>query len=76
MEREVIVSRFTEGMEKVKRYGMKSDFSIGRPAATLAKDFEKYYKKSKSGEKTGVEFSRLLKIARTILYRYFKVYER
>ena len=45
MERELIVERVREGIEKAKIYGTKSGRPIGRPERELPKDFEKYYKK-------------------------------
>ena len=41
MEREMIVERVNEGIEKAKRYGTKSGKPIGRPERTLPKNFEK-----------------------------------
>jgi len=73
--REIIVSRVKEGIEKAKRYGTKSGVPIVRLVATLPKDFDKYYKKWKTKKISGVEFSNLLRIGRTTLYRYIKVYE-
>lgn len=75
MERELIVERVREGVEKAKIYGTKSGKPIGRPERTLPKDFEKYYSKWKDKEITAIEFARLLKISRATLYRHIKEYE-
>lgn len=75
MEREIIVERVKEGIQKAKRYGTKSGKAIGRPERTLPKDFEKYYRKWKDKEITGVEFAKLLEVSRATLYRYIKQYE-
>jgi DNA invertase Pin-like site-specific DNA recombinase len=76
MERELIVSRTLEGIEKAKRFGTKSGKPIGRPERTLPKDFEKYYKKYKDNEITGVEFARLLEVSRATLYRLINDYDK
>ncbi len=70
MERELIVERVREGMDKAKKYGTKSGKDIGRPERTLPKEFEKYYARWTSEEITAVEFSRLLGVSRSTLYRY------
>lgn len=75
MERELIVDRVKEGIEKAKEHGTKSGKAIGRPERTLPKNFEKYYKQYKSEEITGVEFAKLLEVSRATLYRYIKEYE-
>jgi DNA invertase Pin-like site-specific DNA recombinase len=75
MERELIVDRVKEGIEKAKIYGTKSGKPIGRPERTLPKDFEKYYVKWKTNEITAVEFSKLLGISKATLYRYIKEYK-
>lgn len=75
MERELIVDRVREGVEKAKIYGTKSGKPIGRPERTISKDFEKYYKKWKANEITAIEFAKLLNISRSTLYRYIKEYE-
>lgn len=75
MERELIVDRVKEGIAKAKVYGTKSGKPIGRPERTLPDNFEKYYKRWKSEEITGVEFSKLLGVSRATLYRYIKEYE-
>jgi DNA invertase Pin-like site-specific DNA recombinase len=76
MEREVIVERVKEGIEKAKRYGTKSGKAIGRPERTLPKDFEKYYLKWKAKEIKATEFAKLLEVGRTTLYRYIDLYEK
>ena len=75
MEREIIVDRVKEGLEKAKQYGTKSGRAIGRPERTLPKDFEKYYKKWKENEINGTEFSKLLGVSRATLYRYISYHE-
>jgi DNA invertase Pin-like site-specific DNA recombinase len=74
MERELIVERVKEGIEKAKTYGTKSGNPIGRPKRTLPKNFEKYYNRWKLGDITATEFARLLSISRATLYRYIKHY--
>lgn len=76
MERELIVDRVREGIEKAKIYGTKSGKPIGRPERAVPKDFEKYYKQWKAKEITAVEFSKLLGISRATLYRYIKYYRK
>jgi len=75
MEREIIVDRVKEGIQKARIYGTKSGKPIGRPERVLPKDFEKYYIKWKSKEITAVEFAKLLNIGRATLYRYIKDYK-
>lgn len=75
MERELIVDRVREGIEKAKIYGTKSGKPIGRPERVLPDNFEKYYKRWKAKEITGIEFSKLLGVSRATLYRYIKEYE-
>lgn len=75
MERELIVERVKEGIEKAKTHGTKSGNPIGRPERTLPKDFKKYYKKWQAGECTAVEFAKLLGVSRASLYRYIKLHE-
>lgn len=75
MERELIIERVQEGMEKAKRYGTRSGKPIGRPPAELPKDFEKYYHQCKEGKITKVEFARLLQVSRATIYRYIEQYE-
>jgi DNA invertase Pin-like site-specific DNA recombinase len=74
MEREQIVERVREGVQKAKKYGTKSGKPIGRPAAELPKDFKKYYDKWESNEITAVEFAKLLQVSRATLYRYINIY--
>ncbi|WP_010250235.1 recombinase family protein [Acetivibrio cellulolyticus] len=76
MEREIIVERVREGIEKAKKFGTKSGLSIGRPERTLTKEFEKYYKKWKDKEITAIEFAKLIGVSRATLYRYIKEYKR
>jgi DNA invertase Pin-like site-specific DNA recombinase len=75
MERELIVERVREGVEKAKRYGTRSGKPIGRPVHKLPKDFEKYYKRFTEGDINGVECAKLLQISRATLYRYIDEYE-
>jgi DNA invertase Pin-like site-specific DNA recombinase len=75
MERELIADRVREGIEKAKIYGTKSGKPIGRPERILPDNFEKHYKRWKSEEITGVEFSKLLGVSRATLYRYIKEYK-
>lgn len=70
-ERDQIQSRVKEGLVNAKANGVK----LGRPERTLPKDFEKYYKKWKDNDITGVEFSKLLNISRATLYRNIKEFE-
>ncbi|HEY5563220.1 MAG TPA: recombinase family protein [Clostridiaceae bacterium] len=74
MERELIVERVKEGIEKAKIYGTRSGNSIGRPKRALPKNFEKYYIKWKSSDISATEFARLLSISRATLYRYINQY--
>lgn len=71
-EREKIQSRVIEGLKVAKDKGIK----LGRPERTIPKDFKKYYERWKSGEVTAVEFSKLLGVGRSTLYRYIRQYER
>jgi len=75
MEREIIVERVREGIEKAKRYGTKSGIPIGRPFPELPDSFEKYYIKMQSGEITKVEFAKLLGISRATAYRWIEHYK-
>ena len=75
MEREMIVDRVNEGIEKAKQFGTKSGKPIGRPERELPKNFEKYYPKYKAGEITGIEFAKLLEVSRATLYRNLKEFE-
>lgn len=75
MERELIVERVKEGIEKAKIYGTKSGKPFGRPKVELPKDFIKYYTKWTNKEITGVEFAKLLQVGRTTLYKYINEYQ-
>lgn len=75
MEREMIVDRVNEGIEKAKQFGTKSGKPIGRPERELPKNFEKYYPRYKANEITGIEFAKLLEVSRATLYRNIKEYE-
>lgn len=70
-EREKIQTRIKEGLKIAKANNVK----LGRPAATLPADFEKYYKQWKKGNLTAIAFSKILGVSRTTLYRYIKQYE-
>jgi DNA invertase Pin-like site-specific DNA recombinase len=70
-EREKIQGRVKEGLKNAKEKGVK----LGRPERTLPDNFEKYYKRWKAGDITGVEFSKLLNVSRSTLYRHIKEYE-
>lgn len=70
-EREKIRSRVKEGLKSAKNKGIK----LGRPRRKLPKEFEKYYNKWDAGIITAVEFSKLLGISRSTLYRYIKDYK-
>ena len=76
MERELIVERVREGIEKAKKFGAKSGQPIGRPERTLPKEFEKYYKKWKSEKIKATEFAKLLDVSRATLYRYITEYQK
>jgi DNA invertase Pin-like site-specific DNA recombinase len=75
MERELIVDRVREGMEKAKRYGTKSGIPIGRPAPKLPKGFGKYYDQLQANEINVSEMAKLLQVARPTVYRWIKQYE-
>jgi DNA invertase Pin-like site-specific DNA recombinase len=75
MERELIVERVKEGIEKAKKFGTKSGQPIGRPKRTFTKDFVKYYKKWKRKKIKGTEFAKLIEVSRATLYRYINEYE-
>ena len=75
MERELIVERVKEGIEKAKKFGTRSGQPIGRPQRTLPKDFEKYYKKWKLKKIKGIEFAKLIGVSRATVYRYINEYE-
>lgn len=75
MERELIVDRVYEGIEKARRYGTKSGNPIGRPPPELPKDFVKYYSQWQEGIITKVEFAKLLGVSRATIYRWIEQYE-
>lgn len=70
-EREKIQGRVKEGLKNAKEKGVK----IGRPERTLPGNFDKYYKKWRAGDITGIEFSKLLNVSRSTLYRHIKEYK-
>lgn len=75
MERELIVERTREGMEKAKKYGTKSGKAIGRPEATIPEGFEKVYKLYSEGKITQQESANMLKVSRMTFYRYTLMYK-
>ncbi|MDP4183400.1 MAG: recombinase family protein [Bacillota bacterium] len=75
MERELIVERVKEGIEKAKKFGTKSGLAIGRPERILPKELGKYYNKWRLKEINAVEFSKLIGVSRATLYRYIKMYK-
>jgi len=76
MEREMIVERVKEGIKKAQIYGTKSGREFGRPGLTLHKDFEKYYRQWQLKKITAIEFSKLLGIHRSSLYRHINFYRK
>ena len=62
MERELIVDRLREGIQKAKIYGTRSGKAIGRPERkdTIPANFGKYYQQWRMKEIKGVEFARLV----------------
>lgn len=76
MERELIVERVREGMEKAKRFGTKSGKPIGRAMPQLPADFAKWYKKVQSGKCTKVDMAKHFGISRITVYRWIEYYEK
>jgi DNA invertase Pin-like site-specific DNA recombinase len=76
MEREIIVERVREGIEKAKRYGTKSGKPIGRSMPQLPADFAKWYKKVQSGKCTKVDMAKHFGISRITAYRWIEYYEK
>lgn len=74
MEREMIVQRVREGVQKAKLFGTRSGLAIGRPKRKLPDNFEKYYKKWNAKEIKKVEFCKLIGVSRMTLDRYIKLY--
>jgi DNA invertase Pin-like site-specific DNA recombinase len=70
-EREKIQSRVIEGLNVAKEKGVR----LGRPERTFPDNFKKYYEKWKAEEITAVEFSKLMGMGRTTLYRYINQWE-
>lgn len=70
-EREKIQSRVKEGLKVAKDNGVK----LGRPERVIPDNFEKYYSKWKAKEITAIEFSKLLRVSRSTLYRYIREYD-
>lgn len=83
MERETIVERVQQGVERCKATGeTKTGNWFGRQekkVEELPKDFIKYYRrlktKNSNGDLTAVEVAKLLGIGRATLYRWIKLYE-
>lgn len=77
MERELIVERVNEGIQKAKIYGTRSGKAIGRPERkdTIPPTFSKYYSQWRNKEIKGVEFARLVEMSTPTLYRYVATYE-
>ena len=75
MEREFIVERVREGMEKAKRYGTRSGLKIGRPTKKLPGAFKRLYPRAKAGELSKIEFARQLGVSKTKPYRWIDSYE-
>lgn len=76
MEREFIVERVREGLEKAKRFGTKSGKPIGRAMPELPSDFGKLYKKMKAGKCTKVDMAKHFGISRITVYRWIEYYEK
>ena len=78
LEREQIVDRVLQGVEKCKVTGQtKSGKWFGRPqktSETLPKNFEKYYEQMDKGQITKIEMAKLLGCGRATLYRWIKLY--
>lgn len=70
-EREKIQDRVKEGISNAMAKGVR----FGRPDRVLPKEFEKYYRKWKKKEITGVEFAKIVNISRATVYRYIKEWE-
>lgn len=73
-EREKIVSRINQGLDVARENGKK----LGRPPVKLPKDFRKEYRKFKNGEygsMTASNFSKMMGIGRSTLYKYIKILE-
>jgi DNA invertase Pin-like site-specific DNA recombinase len=75
MEREIIVERVYEGLEKARRYGTRSGKCIGRPPVILPDRFKELYKDMQAGRVTKVEMAKLLNIGRKTVYRWIEQYE-
>lgn len=78
LEREQIVDRVIQGVEKCKVTGQtKSGKWFGRPKKTnetLPKNFEKYYEQMNERKITKIEMAKLLGCGRATLYRWIKLY--
>jgi DNA invertase Pin-like site-specific DNA recombinase len=70
-ERDKIELRVREGLQVAKNKGIK----LGRPEVKLPQNFKKYYDRWKSNDITAIEFSKLLSVSRSTLYRYINKYE-
>ena len=73
-EREKTIERINAGLAAAKAKGKK----LGRPQAELPKDFIKEYeafKSGKYGKMTAKGFADMMKIGRSTLYKYIRIYE-
>lgn len=73
-EREKTVQRINQGLAVARAEGKK----LGRPQAELPQNFIKDYQKFKSGEYGNIsatQFSKMLGIGRSTLYKYINIYE-
>jgi len=70
-ELEKIQSRVKEGLQAARNKGVR----LGRPERKLPENFERYYKRWKANEITGVEFAKLMGVCRATIYNYIKEYE-
>jgi DNA invertase Pin-like site-specific DNA recombinase len=75
MEREIIVERVYEGLEKARRYGTRSGKCIGRPPVILPERFKELYGQMQKGGITKVEMAKLLNIGRKTVYRWIEQYK-
>lgn len=76
MEREIIVERVREGMEKAKRYGTRLGNPIGRPPVVLPDNFIGFYNQMQQGKLTKVEMAKLLGIDRKTVYRWIRTMQK
>jgi DNA invertase Pin-like site-specific DNA recombinase len=76
LEREIIVDRVREGLEKARRYGTRSGKCIGRPPVILPDKFKELYPRMQAGKITKVDAAKELKIGRKTLYRWIEQHEK